>query len=199
MNLGNGAAGGRFDALDRSHSVTEFNVINSLSGPTLGSSFKTLPATLPERVKQKSGFGRVPLDIAPISDDHRCYRQSRLRAGRFGEAAQGQCSAQTIPGILHPGSWIMHHGSEARAVVSVGQLRKHRERLPVIALDGSSGRGLGLVFLKWFAFNPLDATVRPSKDIYQSIPAVAEGGVLGWILRGWAGSLVSGSYGCTRS
>ena len=79
MNLGNGAAGGRFDVLVRSHSVTEFNVINSLAGPTLGSSFKTLPATLPERVKQKSGFGRVPLDIAPISDDHRCYRQSRLR------------------------------------------------------------------------------------------------------------------------
>jgi hypothetical protein len=79
MNLGNGAPNGRFDALDWSHSVTEFNVINSLEGPTLGSSFKTLPATLPERVKQKSGFGRVPLDIAPISDDHRCYRQSRLR------------------------------------------------------------------------------------------------------------------------
>ena len=79
MNLGNGAPGARFDALDRSHSVTEFNVINSLAGPTLGSSFETLPATLPERVKQKSGFGRVPLDIAPISDDHRCYRQSQHR------------------------------------------------------------------------------------------------------------------------
>ena len=26
--------------------------------------------------------------------------------------------------------------------------------------------GLGWVFLKWFAFNPLGATVRPSKDIY---------------------------------
>jgi len=35
------------------------------------------------------------------------------------EAALGQCSAHTIPGILHPGSWITHHGSEARAVVSV--------------------------------------------------------------------------------
>ncbi len=94
MSLGNGAPNGRFDALDWSHSVTEFNVINSLEGPTLGSSFKTLPATLPERVKQKSGFGRVPLDIAPISDDHRCYRQSRLRESPDD---QGKASIMGVP------------------------------------------------------------------------------------------------------
>jgi len=29
--------------------------------------------------------------------------------------------------------------------------RKHRERLPVIAWGGSSGWGLGRVFLRWFA------------------------------------------------
>ena len=56
---------------------------------------------------------------------------------------------------------------------SSSDIRAH-EGLPVIALDGSSGRGLGRVFLKWFGFNPLGATVRPSKDIYQSIPAVAK-------------------------
>ena len=31
------------------------------------------------------------------------------------------------------------------------QLRRHRERLPVTARGGSSGRGLGRVLLKWFA------------------------------------------------
>ena len=51
MNRDNGAPNGRFDALDRSHSGTEFNIINILEGPTLRASFKTLPATLPERVK----------------------------------------------------------------------------------------------------------------------------------------------------
>ena len=51
MNLGSGAPGAQFDVLNQSHSGIELNIINSIAFPALRSSFKTLPATLPERVK----------------------------------------------------------------------------------------------------------------------------------------------------
>ena len=63
--------------------------------------------------------GRVPLDIIPISGDHRCYRHPRLRAGPSGEAAQGQCSAQTVPRTVHLGS-----GDQAKLAIGTRTIAK---------------------------------------------------------------------------
>jgi hypothetical protein len=68
-----------------------------------------------------------------------------------GAAALEPCSVHTIPGILHPGSWITLHGSGARAVVSVANCGS-----TVVAPCNRPRRflrlGLGLV-LGWTLFH----------------------------------------------
>jgi len=116
--------------------------------------FQNLTCNLAETwLKANTVRGRVPLDITPISDDHRCYRRSRLRAGPSGEAALEQPSTQTFPWVIHRGpgpSLQQEHGPRlgARALVSITEFDGRQIRQPWIKRHGSCGWGLGWVSRK---------------------------------------------------
>ena len=87
------------------------------------------------RPKARPVFGRVPFDITPTADGYRYHRRSRLRPPPSTEAAQGQCSAQTVPGPMHRTSGA---GPRARVPVSIIFLDVHIPYI-VIMHNGSPG------------------------------------------------------------
>jgi hypothetical protein len=64
--------------------------------------------------------------------------------------ALGQCSVQTIPGILHSGSWITHHGPGAPAPFSIAGLGRRPDQQP-----RSEGMVCGVGALTEFCSNGL--------------------------------------------